>query len=128
MLEIALNSEQQGIYQKDIAQNQKLSFKYLDQIISALKSAGLIENVKGKKSGYKLGRPPEKITMYDIHRACEGEICVVSCLCSKQKCPVEDRCAPRNFWAGLNKNIKDYLSTYTLEELTHEQIDINSLL
>ena len=49
MLEIALNKSPGGVYQKDIAKNQEISVRYLDHIIAALKVAGLITTVRGKK-------------------------------------------------------------------------------
>lgn len=49
MVEIAKADQKTGIFQKDISKNQKISLKYLDQIIQSLKTAGLIVNVKGKK-------------------------------------------------------------------------------
>ena len=36
-MEIALSDSENGIYQKDIAKNQNISYKYLDHIITALK-------------------------------------------------------------------------------------------
>ncbi|NLB92194.1 MAG: Rrf2 family transcriptional regulator, partial [Bacteroidales bacterium] len=60
MLEIASHPAEQGVFQKDIAENQEISIKYLDHIIRDLKVAGLLVNAKGKKSGYVLTRPAEK--------------------------------------------------------------------
>ncbi len=50
MIEIALQEENKGIFQKDIAKNQEISEKYLDHIIASLKASGLIKNVCGKKA------------------------------------------------------------------------------
>jgi Rrf2 family protein len=69
LIEIAKDELGEGVFQKDISKNQDISIKYLDQIIQSLKVAGLIVNVKGKKSGYILTRKPSEITVYDIHRA-----------------------------------------------------------
>ncbi|RPJ74506.1 MAG: Rrf2 family transcriptional regulator, partial [Alphaproteobacteria bacterium] len=80
MIEIALASKVKGIYQKDIAKNQEISNKYLDQIIAALKAKGLIRNLKGKKSGYILNHEPSSITIYDIYKAFEPEILLLDCL------------------------------------------------
>ena len=67
MIEVALNSGPDGIYQKDIAQNQDLSVKYLDQIIASLKAAGLIANVRGRKSGFSVAIPPKlPFTTYTV--------------------------------------------------------------
>jgi DNA-binding IscR family transcriptional regulator len=48
MIVIAKAPELEGILQKDIAENQDISLKYLDSIISSLKLKGLIVNVRGK--------------------------------------------------------------------------------
>ena len=128
MMEIALHESQKGVLQKDISQNQKISFKYLDQIISSLKVAGLITNLKGKKSGYTLARPASQITIYDIHKAFEPDIAIVDCLSEMIDCASENYCAPRDLWEGLNDKIVDYLKNYTLEYLAEKQREYNRKL
>lgn len=125
MLEIALQTEQ-GIFQKEISEKQKISFKYLDQIIASLKAAKLITNVKGKKSGYILTRKAEEITLYDIYRAFEPDMSIVDCLSESIHCPDENFCAPRDFWLGLNTQIIEYLMRYTLKDLVERQLAYNS--
>lgn len=117
MIEIAQAREDEGVLQKDIATNQELSIKYLDHIISGLKKAGLIQNIRGKKSGYILTRPASEIRIYDIHVAFEGEICVIDCLQLGKKCDKESKCKPRKFWQGLNKVVFDYFQKTTLQDI-----------
>ena len=126
MIEIARETNNNGIFQKDISERQKISNKYLDHIIYALKVAGLIANVKGKKSGYILTQKPEEITLYDIYRAFEPDISIVDCLSENIHCPDENLCAPRDFWLGLNTQIIEYLTRYTLKDLVEKQLAYNS--
>jgi Rrf2 family protein len=126
MLEIAKSEDQEGVFQKDIARVQEISYKYLDHIISALKTAGLITNVKGKKSGYKLTREPSSISIYDIHNAFEPGICIVECISDAVNCESEDTCATKKLWSGLNSQIIEYLKNYTLEDLLIEQNNIDT--
>ena len=121
MLEIAHHSPSGGIFQKDIAKTQDISNKYLDHIIHALKAAGLIINVKGKKSGYILTRDPAEISIFDIHNAFEPGICVIDCLSKSIKCDRESGCAARGFWGNLNTQIVDYFKSVTLEDLIHDE-------
>ena len=44
-----------------IAQNQDISVKYLEQLMAALKSAGLIRSQAGEKGGYILANPPKRL-------------------------------------------------------------------
>jgi Rrf2 family protein len=124
MLEIARATEPGGVFQKDIAFNQNLSLKYLDHIIHALKTARLISNAKGRKSGYVLTRPPEEITMYDIHRAFEPGICVVDCVGKDFKCDFSERCQTQSFWRNLNNLILTYFKSVTLKDLVEGKENI----
>ncbi|MCW0481301.1 RrF2 family transcriptional regulator [Gaoshiqia sediminis] len=117
MLEIASDISQRGVFQKDIAEKQQISVKYLDQIIHALKSEGLIINVRGKKSGYILARKPSEITMLDIHKAFEPGICVIDCCSDSYNCQMKEFCRTVGFWMNLNKLVIDYFSNTTLQDL-----------
>ena len=127
MLEIAKSYPDTGIFQKDIAENQNISVKYLDHIIQALKVAGLITNVKGKKSGYTLSKEPEKITLYDIHHAFEPGICVIDCLSESVHCDRQKGCTTRGFWSDLNNMIKEYLKSVTLQDLVDNEHYVNEI-
>lgn len=120
MLEIALAETESGVFQKDIAERQKISNKYLDNIIASLKTAGLIINKKGKKSGYILSRKASKINILDIYKAFEPGFNVVECISGTYKCNLENTCGVRNFWEGLNTIITEYFKSFTLEDLIKE--------
>jgi Rrf2 family protein len=116
MIEIARHPSDTGVFQKDIATAQEISNKYLDHIIHGLKVAGLIANVKGKKSGYILTRPAEEITVLDIHSAFEPGICVIDCMSENFKCDRENGCEARGFWKELNNRVSDYFKSTTLRD------------
>ncbi len=130
MIEIAQDEGQKGIFQKDIAENQQISLKYLDQIVSALKASGLIINVRGRKSGYKLTREPSEITILDIHNAFEADINIVECLNSAITCNLKKECKTFDFWNNLNTLIYNYFKTVTLIDLINGNIptEVNLLL
>jgi Rrf2 family protein len=121
ILEIALEESDNGVFQKDISERQDISVKYLDSIITALKTAGLIVNARGKKSGYKLTRKPDKIKILDVYNAFEPGVVVVDCLSNKNICDRASKCGVRDFWGGLNKTIINYMKSYTLEDLIRER-------
>ncbi len=128
MIELACQNDPKGMLQKDIAEKQELSIKYLDAIIAALKAKGLVKNVRGKGSGYKLTRPACEITMLDIYTAFES-ICVVECLENPAICDLYDECASTIFWAELKKDFIDYLKSKTLKDIAKKESPcINSSL
>ncbi len=117
MYEIASNKDENGILQKEIAESQKLSLKYLDHIISALKARGFINNKKGKRSGLILLKKPEEITMYDIYRAFETDISIVECVRESAGCDLIEDCPAYDFWKKLNNQIIDTLKSETLYDI-----------
>jgi Rrf2 family protein len=117
ILEIAGTKGTDGIFQKDIAEKHHISFKYLDQIINSLKAAGLIVNVRGKKSGYRLTRKASEITILDVHNAFEHGICIVECISSSFRCELYETCLIREYWGGLNTIILEYLRKTTLQDI-----------
>lgn len=117
MIEIANSPDDNGVLQKDIAQNQHISFKYLDSIISSLKLKGLITNSKGKGSGYRLTRPPKDITMYDIYTAFE-QIAVVECINNNGFCERSKHdCKANNYWNEFKIEFQRMLINKNLEEI-----------
>ena len=125
MIELAMNMKGKGVFQKEIAERQEISFKYLDQIIAALKASGLIENYEGRMSGYRLSRNPERISVYDVYKAFESEMVIIDCLKDEGICSREHHCATKEFWKGLNKLIVDYLESTDLEQLARKQKQLN---
>jgi Rrf2 family protein len=125
MLEIAMNNSQTGVFQKDIAERQEISLKYLDHIIHALKTAMLVRNVKGKKSGYILCKSPEKISLYDIYQAFEPAICVVDCLSDNEICDRSGKCSSQGVYGNLNQLIINYLQGITLQDLINKELSLN---
>jgi Rrf2 family protein len=126
MVELAMNWGGKGLFQKDISERQDISYKYLDHIVSALKARGLIVNVEGKKSGYRLSRRPEEITIYDIYKAFEAELTIVDCLSPDGRCNRDKTCSTQELWFGLNTIIIDYLKKHTLRELAEKQTKLNA--
>jgi Rrf2 family protein len=124
MIEIGLNKSTKGILQKEISENQEISLKFLDSIIAGLKSAGLIINYSGKRSGYILTKPPSEISVYDIFRAFEPELTLVNCMCPGNICNRVSICPAKDYWSDLNTKIKTQMKSSTLDQIVkrHENL------
>ena len=128
MLELALNeNREEGTFQKEIAENQDVSVKYLDHIIADLKAAKLIVNMGGKKSGYRLNRPAEEITIYDIYRAFDDELAIIDCLSVDGACPRKQTCVLKDFWCELNLSIRSSMESMNLKKLATSHRLVNGL-
>ena len=118
ILELSLNeNNREGILQKEISKKQEVSVRYLDNIIALLKASGLIVNVGGKKSGYRLTRPAREISIYDVYLAFEDEMAIIDCLLHEGECSRKKNCALKGFWCDLNNTIKISMKSMNMEIL-----------
>src|SRR6266487_6205778 len=74
LLSLALHGEERPTSVKEIAERTGLPQPYLEQILLAVKGAGIVRSKRGVGGGYVLARPPEEITVADIVAAVDGPI------------------------------------------------------
>ncbi|WP_418765815.1 RrF2 family transcriptional regulator [Mailhella sp.] len=118
MIELARQPQQDNTPLKRIAQAQRISLKYLEQIIVPLSRAGLIKSERGSQGGYRLAMPPEQCTAGDILRAVEGSLAPVDCLAPEAEiCGFQRQCPSLRFWSGLGDCIERYADSVTLRDL-----------
>src|SRR5579871_5410149 len=68
-VDLARQSPTEACQSREIAARQAIPGPYLDQILAALKSAGIVRSVRGAGGGYNLARSPERISVGDVVRA-----------------------------------------------------------
>jgi len=72
MLDLSLQPPRRIVPIQEIAARQGIPQRYLEQVLQALKRAGLLASRRGAAGGYQLARAPEDITAGDVLRAVEG--------------------------------------------------------
>jgi Rrf2 family protein len=105
----------------DLAVDQAISRKYLENILLSLKLAGLVLSERGKNGGYALARPPAEITMHDILVNMEDSLDYVPCTAEDADCDRLDNCATREFWVELKHSTESVLKGTTLADLLERQ-------
>lgn len=74
LLDLAEHNNGSYIPMKEVAARQEISLKYIEKIMPSLKSSGLIDSVHGIGGGYRLTRPPEQFTLWEILKLAEGDL------------------------------------------------------
>ena len=72
MVDLALHDNGKFIALKDVSARQKISIKYLEQIVTPLNRAGLLKSGRGAQGGYRLAKNTTDYTVGEILRAIEG--------------------------------------------------------
>lgn len=104
----------------EIARVEGLPFAYLEQLVGDLRRAGLVEGTRGLHGGYRLSRPPARVTVGDVIRALEGPIAPVECLAEDYvagTCEREPACLSRSIWHEVQEAVNRILDGTTLEDL-----------
>ena len=118
MVSFAQRSREEYIPLKEIAEEEGISQKYLESIMTVLSKAGFLDAVHGKGGGYRLNRSPEEYTVGSILKLTEGGLSAVSCTtqgasaCSRTEC-----CHAKPMWDRLDKMIDDFFEGITIADL-----------
>jgi Rrf2 family protein len=106
---------------QQISAQQNIPKRFLEQILNDLKSARVVESKRGVAGGYRLSRPPEKITLAEVIRHIEGALAPVSCVSErfyeKCSCPDEARCAIRSVMKEARDAVVKVMETVTVAEM-----------
>ena len=111
---------------KDISAQEKIPTKYLEQILLALKNAGLLNSKMGIGGGYYLAKEPEKIDLGHIIRVLDGPLAPVRCVSHMAYepcgCPDERTCGLRMVMGDVRDAIANILENTSLADVT-ERVD-----
>ena len=122
MVDIAMEYGTGRLSVNQLAEKQGVSVAYLEQLIAALKKAGLVTSTRGASGGYTLSRPPEEISMREVLTALEGSTAIVDCVGTEmgQGCENACSCSARPLWLKLQRRIDDVLQSTTIKDMADD--------
>jgi Rrf2 family protein len=122
MIELAKQPDYNPIPLRVLAKNQQISTKYLEQMVTALKISGIIESVRGAEGGYRLARPANSITVWDIYNSLDTFVDPIECMHSP--CKREKICGARELWEEMTKAITKILKSRNLQQLAKRELEL----
>jgi Rrf2 family protein len=120
LLSLALHTDTEGPTSvRDIAERTGLPQPYLEQILLALKGAGLVRSKRGVGGGYVLARDPEETTLGQIVSAVDGPIAVGDFGEPHQNgaCEHEGQCILLAVWGDVGQHMREHLDSFTLADM-----------
>ncbi len=104
-----------------IAERQKISLSYLEQLFGKLRRHDLISSVRGPGGGYRLARHMDCISVADIIIAVDEPLDATQCG-GQQNCRNQDRCLTHDLWTNLNRQMYTYLNSVSLGTLVKQEL------
>ena len=122
LIDLAQNGGEQPVSITSISTRQDISERYLEQLMSMLKKAGIVRSVRGAGGGYVLVKRLEDISVGDVLRALEGCLEPVDCggLEPNGGCSVSDSCVTKYVWKKINDSINQTVDEIKLDQLVKE--------
>ena len=117
LMDIATHQSQGAVTLNDIAKRQRISVKYLWQVINPLKTAGFLNVTRGAKGGYMLAKRPEEIDLFEIVKTLEGDVSLVDCLRKDATCEQWNACVARLVWLDVSQAVEQALKKITLSDV-----------
>ena len=119
LLSLALHDDVGPTSVRDIAERTGLPQPYLEQILLALKGAGLVRSKRGVGGGYVLARSPEEITLGQIVAAVDGPIVAGDFgePHANGACNHEGQCILLEVWADVGRHMRSFLDSFTLAQM-----------
>ncbi|HIK04197.1 MAG TPA: Rrf2 family transcriptional regulator [Trichormus sp. M33_DOE_039] len=117
LLELATHHGQKVLTVGEITAKQPIPERYLEQILTTLRRAGVVQSQRGAKGGFVLVREPWQITLLEIITLVEGE--------RKEKdiseSPSLEKTLVHEIWGQANAASTEVLNRYTLQDLCQER-------
>ena len=105
----------------DIAERWNIPAPYLDQLLTALRKAGLVASVRGPQGGHALARNPAGISVAEVFEALEGPLRPIDCLDDNPRCSFSRACAIQDLWAEVQSSVSQLLASVTIGDLAQKQ-------
>ena len=123
LLELTLAHGTTTLQRHQIAARQHIPVEFLEQILLALKRAGLLSSRRGVKGGYELIKSPREITLGQVIRILDGPLAPIGCVSKTayQKCgecpyAQQAHCPVQHVMGSVRDAIAGILDHYTLDD------------
>jgi Rrf2 family transcriptional regulator, cysteine metabolism repressor len=121
MLDLAVQRERGLVPIQAIAARQHIPQRYLEQVLLALKRAGLVISKRGSSGGYHLTRPADEITVGDVLRAVEGTAAPFEALTGRRQ-PTDGR-ELVDLWSEISEAVSNVVDRLTFGELAGRALE-----
>ncbi len=124
MVDLALHGTERMVSLSAIAERQRISLPYLEQLFFSLRRAGLVSSARGPGGGYRLSRPAHEIVVSEILHAVDESLSAMGCegefgeRCGK----LPERCLTHDLWERLSSVVYVFLQGVSLADVAKRRI------
>ncbi len=125
LLDLAFGYGEKPLSLRELSAKNRISYKFLEQIMIVLKRNDFVESAKGKFGGYSLARSPKDITLGEVIRAIEGSLSPLATTPEIKKRTKEDKHPGLYFtFLEMRNAIADILDQKTLADVCDKSLEL----
>jgi Rrf2 family protein len=102
-----------------IATAQQIPQRFLENILSDLRHAGLAASQRGAEGGHRLAKPAAEITVADVIRAVDGPLAAVRGERPERVAYTGPAAPLQRVWIAVRTNLRDVVEHVTLQDLAN---------
>lgn len=128
LIELAINYDK-GVdvtLINEIADQENIPPRYLEQILLTLKNAGLLVSKRGVGGGYSLSKSSENISLGEVIRIIEGPLAPLDCVSVSRhvNCPEQPSCGLYSVMHEVRDAIANVLDNISLKDVAKRTLDL----
>ena len=105
-----------------IATAQGIPQRFLENILSDLRHAGIVQSQRGAEGGHRLNRPASEVTVADVIRAVDGPLANIGGLRPDQLAYDGSAAELREVWVAVRYALRSVLEEVTLAEVAGREL------
>ena len=115
-----LASLQRGEYlgASELARRIGAPKNYLGKLLQSLAVQGILQSQKGKRGGFRLARPAEQISLYEVIEPIERVSRWSGCFLGRAQCSAGTACPVHHRWGKVRDAYLEFLNQTTVADLT----------
>jgi Rrf2 family protein len=117
VIELAHSSQAAPRKVDEVAQAQGIPVSFLENILTQLRSAGVVRSQRGPEGGYWLAKPAEEVSLAHVIRAVEGPLVGVRGQRPEEIEYVGSAESLQQVWIALRANLRKVLEHVTVAEV-----------
>lgn len=118
---IAKNGSSRLYSAKELSDSLQIPYKFLTKIMTELVRSDFVESIKGREGGYKLSKPSNEISIYDILGAFKELEDDTKCVLGIGECDGNNKCALHDQWVKPRDLIRQMYKNTTLDKVEGQE-------
>ena len=120
VLYLTIAGQDRWVRSEEICRTQEITPAFLTRIARPLLKRGILSAVRGVGGGFRLGRPPDTISMLEVIETLQGPMLFNDCLIAPGTCPRDGRCPVHPVWKQIKEGTERILAMWTFSDLARQ--------